>query len=122
MIEFNSQERSSRPRLLLAYADSAYGARIVRTFRRLGWEVHMAANGSEATRLAQMHVPTAVVIELGLPDEAGWTEHDAQHVVLLANETHDSLLRSSGAPVVSREDGMEGLVRAVYGHTLAKAV
>ncbi len=126
-------ETSLRPRLLLGYADSAYASRIVRIFRRLGWEVHMAASGAEARRLVGVYQPTAVVLELGLRDECGWavsaqiTEaHAGQRVILLARERPDNgheLLRAAGAAaLVTSGDGMEGLVRAVYGQTLAKAV
>lgn len=126
-------QMSGRPRLLLAYADSAYAARIVRSFRRLGWEVHMAATAAEADRLVQVHAPHAVLLDVGLPDENGWNAsaritaaRPAQHIVLLAADrpadTHDRLSAAGAAALVTRADGMESLVRAVYGSTLAKAV
>jgi DNA-binding NarL/FixJ family response regulator len=130
---YTPQESSSRPCLLLAYADSAYAARIVRTFRRLGWEVHRAASAAEARRLLPHYAPRAVLLEIALPDESGWSAsagiteaHPDQRVILLAPERLENVadrLRAAGAAaMVSRADGMEGLVRAVYGHTLAKAI
>lgn len=130
--EGKNQEMSGRPRLLLAYADSACAARIVRSFRRLGWEVHMAASAAEASRLLEAHAPHAVVLDVGLADEPGWAfcariaaTHPGQHVVLLAGErpsdTHERLRACGAAALVTRGEPMEGLVRAVYGGMLAKA-
>jgi DNA-binding NtrC family response regulator len=131
--EVKVQETSSRPRLLLAYADSAYAARIVRSFRRLGWEVHMAATAREVDRLIEIHGPQAVLVDVALPDENGWdvsaritAARPEQHVVLLATDRPvDAAARArtaGAAAIVTRADGMESLVRAVYGGTLAQAV
>jgi ActR/RegA family two-component response regulator len=129
---YTPQETSLRPRLLLAYADSAYASRIVRSFRRLGWEVHMAATAAEARRLIDVYAPNAVLLEIDLPDESGWSAsariaaaHPDQRVILLGERPEQASARlaaAGAAALVSRADGMEGLVRAVYGQTLAKAV
>jgi len=132
-MEYPVHEKLARPRLLVAYADSAYAARIARCFRRLGWEVHLAPTAAEARRLAEVYAPHTIVLELALPDESGWNAcahltaaHPGQRVVLLAPERVDSLherLHAAGASAfVTRGDGMESLVRAAYGHARAKAV
>src|SRR5688500_1750340 len=69
---WSDQERPSRPRMLLAYSDSAYASRCVRHFRRLGWEVRMVASGVEAQRLVEQVAPHVVVLDVDLADETGW--------------------------------------------------
>lgn len=124
---------SGRPRLLVAYTDSAYAARIGRAFRRLGWEVHMAASAAEAQRQIAIQQPNAVVLDVGLPDETGWSvsthiaaTHPQQLVVLLAPDrpadTRERLRAAGAAALVTRNDGIDCLVRAVHGGPLAKAV
>jgi CheY-like chemotaxis protein len=61
-----------RPRLLLAYADSTLAVRWVRHFRRLGWEVRMAATGAETCRALTQFQPSVLVVDSDLPDETAW--------------------------------------------------
>src|SRR5947209_20391828 len=85
-----------RPRLLLAYSDSAHASRCVRYFRRLGWEVHMVNSGAEAQRLAGELMPEVIVLDVNLPDESGWLSAakiriapPEQRIVLLVGDTVD---------------------------------
>jgi DNA-binding response OmpR family regulator len=130
---YDPQEMSARPRLLLAYADSAYAARVARSFRRLGWEVHLAPSAAEARRLVEVHGPQVMLIELDLPDESGWSAcaditsaHPEVRAVLLATtrpeNCHERFGASGAAALVTRAEGMESLVQAAYCHMLAKAV
>ena len=123
----------SRPRMLLAYADSAFASRCVRIFRRLGWEVHMAAGASEVQRLVDHYAPEVVVLDVDLPEESGWLtsakltlSQAGPKVVLLAGDHSDRLGERAAAvgaaAVVTRPDGVEALVRTVYGTTHARAV
>ena len=50
-----------RPCLILAHADPAYAAQVLRTFRRQGWDVYTAQSGPEVRRLARMLEPQLVV-------------------------------------------------------------
>src|SRR5947208_16969039 len=92
--------RQGRPRLLLAYSDSAHASRCVRYFRRLGWEVHMSASGNEAQRLACELAPSVVVLDADLPDESGWLSsakitlaHPEEKVILLTSDLQDETRR-----------------------------
>src|SRR5437763_8367400 len=95
MVRDNSG-RATRPRLLLAYSDSAHASRCVRYFRRLGWEVHMVASGVEAQRLAGELMPQVIGLDVDLPDESGWLSAakiriapPEQRVILLADHVDE---------------------------------
>jgi len=114
-----------RPRLLLAYSDSAHASRCVRYFRRLGWEVHMVASGVEAQRLAGELMPQVIVLDVDLPDESGWLSAakiriapPEQRVILLAGRVDEQLCeraQSLGvAGPVRRYDGPEALAGLVF--------
>ncbi len=125
--------RQDRPRLLLAYTDSAHASRCVRYFRRLGWEVHMVASGVEAQRLAGERMPRVIVLDVDLPDESGWLSAakiciapPEQRVVLLAGHVDEQLrqrAQSLGvAGIVDRADGPEALAALAIGQPLSVAV
>jgi DNA-binding response OmpR family regulator len=63
---------NNRPCLVLGYVESEFASRWGRFFRRQGWEVHLAANAGEARRLTHSLAPTAVVLDVEMPDETGW--------------------------------------------------
>ena len=63
---------NARPCLVLAYVYSEFASRWGRFFRRQGWEVHLAADAAEARRLTAALSPTAVVLDVDMPDESGW--------------------------------------------------
>ena len=65
-------EMNDRPCLILTYVKSEFASRWGRFFRRQGWEVHLAADAGEARRLAHSLTPTAVVLDVEMPDETGW--------------------------------------------------
>ncbi len=125
---------SRRPRLLLAYADSAFASECGRFFRRLGWEVQLVTSSAETMELAREWQPNVVVLEESLADFSGWltsaklnTEHADLRIVMVASETRQisaDRLRSVGASGFSaRRQGAEGLANAVLGYAaLSKAV
>jgi CheY-like chemotaxis protein len=132
MVRDNSSFQG-RPRLLLAYSDSAHASRCVRFFRRLGWEVHMVASGVEAQRLAGELMPRVIVLDVELPDETGWLSAakiriapPEQRVILLAGEVGEQLqqrAKSLGvAGLVRRSDGPEALAPLVFDQQLSVAV
>src|SRR5437763_8521351 len=92
--------RPDRPRLLLAYSDSAHASRCVRYFRRLGWEVHMVASGAEAQRLSTELLPQAIVFDVDLPDESGWL---SAAKLRLTPPDHRIVLLTGHADAQSRE-------------------
>jgi len=130
---FDNSGRQMRPRLLLAYSDSAHASRCVRYFRRMGWEVHMVASGAEAQRLAGELSPQVIVLDVDLPDESGWLSAAKirllppdQRVILLASAVDDQLCeraRSLGVVgLVRRSDGPEALAALVFDRVLSVAV
>lgn len=126
-------EQGLRPRLLLAYADSAFAAAAVRRFRRLGWEAHLVASAEEVQRLVETYAPEVLVLDVELPDESGWLtsakvalSHPRQRIVLLTAERADAqrerAAQVGAAAIVARSDGVPALVQAVYGRGRARAV
>lgn len=65
-------EGTNRPRVVLAYADSAIASRNGRSFRRRGWEVHQVKSGVEARRLAEALAPDLIILDAELAGESGW--------------------------------------------------
>jgi DNA-binding response OmpR family regulator len=91
MIAKTEKPMTFRPRLVLAYTDSAHAALTCRHLRRQGWEVHLAHSGVDARRLARLLAPQVVVLDTALRDESGWLtcaklkmENPAQRVVLVS--------------------------------------
>ena len=123
---------SYRPRMVLAYADSAHAAQSARQFRRLGWEVHLASSGPDARQLAQVLSPQLVILDTQLPDESGWLtcaklmlDNGAQKVILVSadvTEEERRLAETVGAAgVVARGNGVPALVDHVIDHALPHA-
>ena len=97
----------NRPRLVFGYGNSALAANWGRWFRRNGWEVHLAATAEETYDLVHRLAPTAVILEVDLPDESGWLAcakltltHPDRQIYLLSDrlaESNQALARFSGA-------------------------
>lgn len=129
-LELNANRR---PRLLLAYADSAHAVPCGRYFRRLGWEVRMVASAAEAQRLVAVFNPRVIVLDTELADESGWLacakimlEHPGQKVILIAPErTPDTLQQLEtvkAAALFTRQERVETLGEFILGKRLAEAV
>lgn len=95
MIARTEKPMNFRPRLVLAYADSAHAAQSCRHLRRQGWEVHLASSGADARRLARMLAPEVVVLDTDLREESGWLtcakiklENPDQKVVLVTTRVN----------------------------------
>src|SRR6266850_1175598 len=132
MIARTQKPLSFRPRLVLAYADSAHAALSARHLRRLGWEVHLASSGPDARHLAQALAPQVVILDTQLPDESGWLtcakmvqENGAQKVVLVSAEVTEEETRLAekvgAAALVARHQGATVLVDEVMGKALPNA-
>jgi len=120
--------------MLLAYADAVYASECGRYFRRLGWEVQMAAGGTDARILAAEYQPDVVVLDAELLDESGWltsakisTDNPDLRIILVTSRSTDELLAHlpmvGAEKIVRRGDGAEALAHAVLGlQTLSQAV
>src|SRR5262249_46516108 len=76
--------------LVIAHKDPVYAALICRTFRTLGWDVHLAESGPEVRRLARCLINAIVVLDANLTEESGWLtcekllrEHPGLKVILV---------------------------------------
>ncbi len=122
-----------RPRLLLAYADSNLAVRWVRHFRRLGWEVRMAATGAEIYRVLAHFKPAVLIVDGELPDE------NALHLCGKVNQVYPQIrvylvgidnmesaeTRPNGlqvAGIFARADRVEECAEIILGKRLAEAV
>ncbi len=126
MIAPVSQPFHFRPRMVVAYADSAHAALCARHFRRLGWEVHLASSGPDARRMAYGLTPEVVILDTQLPGESGWLTcaklalaTGAQKVVLVSPEVTAEELRlaeaAGAAALVCRDNDVPRLVEEVMG-------
>jgi DNA-binding response OmpR family regulator len=121
-----------RPRLVLAYADSAYASLCARHFRRLGWEVHLASSGPDARRLVACSEPHVVVLDTQLPEESGWltcaklTVGAAPlRVIMVASELTENNLQKArdagAAAIVAKTNGVETLASEILTRALQQA-
>lgn len=119
----------NRPRLLLAYSDSAYASSVARQLRRSGWEVHLASNAEETCRLVQSQDPSVVLLDVDLPDETGWLtcakltlDRPELHVWLLS-EGQESLAEGRAQHVgaqglIARTEGPEAVLSALIAEVV----
>lgn len=61
-------------RILLVVEDDETFAGILRDLsREMGFQALVAGSGAEALELpAKEHMPSAIVLDVGLPDQSGW--------------------------------------------------
>src|SRR4051794_424036 len=114
-----------RPCLVLAHTDEARAREVARSFRRLGWDVYLAASGPEARRLSRLLGPELVLLDAELPQESGWltcaklaSEVPGARVVLVGRV--DALSEGFGAfvgsaAVVRRDAGVAELLAPTAG-------
>jgi HAMP domain-containing protein/signal transduction histidine kinase/CheY-like chemotaxis protein len=126
-----SDDRSSvRPGdtvFLLVEGDSRFARVLLEETRRLECRGVVATNGAEALRLAEIFRPTAIVLDLELPDMSGWVVVDrlkrnleSRHipVQLLCDEREQCLGRSRGAiGCLPRSSSQEDLSATLRGLT-----
>jgi DNA-binding NarL/FixJ family response regulator len=115
-----AQKDKSRPRLVLACADSAQAASWARQCRRQGWEVHQTHSGRGARQLAATIEPAVVVLDTDLGDESGWLtaaklllERPRQKILLAGAEHTDFreqlALFLGAAGFIAREETVNAL-------------
>ena len=126
-------DSTPRPRLLLAYSDPSYACRCARYFRRAGWEVHTVASSADVLRLANVHQPRVILVDVDLPDLDGWqtcarlmTEGPDRKVILLHDRTAstaaDRLSQVRGEGLVSRDAPFERLESMVSSRHVVRRV
>ena len=118
-IDDDREHLTSTRRVLLVVEDDARFAAIVRDLsRELGFQVLVAGTADEAVRLAKRYQPSAVVLDVGLPDQSGLTvldvlkrDDDTRHIPIhvVSGEDHSQTALSLGAigylvKPVKRED------------------
>jgi CheY-like chemotaxis protein/signal transduction histidine kinase/CHASE3 domain sensor protein len=102
-IEDDRDHLRSTARILLVVEDDNAFAGIVRDLsHEMGFQCLVAATAAEALELARQHNPSAVVLDVGLPDESGLTvldrlkgdvrtRHIPVHVVSASDHSHTAL-------------------------------
>ncbi len=118
-VEDDRDHLAGTRRLLLVVEDDDRFAAIVRDLsRELGFQCIVAATAEEALKLAKRHRPSAVVLDVGLPDQSGLTvldvlkrDDDTRHIPIhvVSAEDHSQTALSLGAvgylvKPVKRED------------------
>jgi CheY-like chemotaxis protein len=123
---------SFRPRMVLAYADSARAALNSRQLRRMGWEVHQACSGPEARRLVYALRPQVVILDAELRGESGWLTcakltlgGAGPRVLLLSAEVtpreQEFAEVVGAAAVVPSDAGLPALIEEVHEAVVAAA-
>jgi CheY-like chemotaxis protein/CHASE3 domain sensor protein len=96
-IEDDRDTLAGKRRVLLVVEDDDRFAAIVRDLaRELGFQCLVASTAEEALKLARNHRPSAVVLDIGLPDQSGLT--------VLDSLKRDDLTRHIPVHVVSADD------------------
>ncbi len=123
-VEDDRDNLGGNRRLLLVVEDDGRFAAIVRDLsRELGFQCIVAGTAEEALKLAKRHRPSAVVLDVGLPDQSGLTvldelkrDDDTRHIPIhvVSGEDHSQTALSLGAigylvKPVKREDLAEVL-------------
>ena len=132
MLARTEKPLSFRPRMVLAYADSARSALASRHFRRLGWEVHQAPTGPEARRLVGALRPQVIILDADLRGESGWLTcakltlvGPAPRILLVAEAVtprEEEFAQVAGAAaVVSARAGLPALIAEVQEAIVAVA-
>jgi HAMP domain-containing protein/signal transduction histidine kinase/DNA-binding response OmpR family regulator len=94
--------------LLVVEDDPAYARIIVEQARDKGFKVLVAMRGAEALALAREFRPTAISLDVFLPDMLGWT--------VLSHLKQDTALRHIPVQIVTLdEDRQHGLARGAFG-------
>jgi len=96
------------PTMLIVEDDPSYARIIVDLARSQGFKVLVASRGADAIDLARRYRPTAVSLDVFLPDMLGWT--------VLSQLKRDPATRHIPVQVVTLdEDRQNGLARGAFG-------
>ncbi|MGN6573376.1 MAG: response regulator, partial [Pseudolabrys sp.] len=93
--------------LLIVEDDPHYGRVLADLARRKGFKVLVASNGAQAIELAKQYQPTAVSLDVFLPDMLGWS--------VLSQLKQNPLTRHIPVQIVTQdEDKQHGLARGAF--------
>jgi HAMP domain-containing protein/CheY-like chemotaxis protein/signal transduction histidine kinase len=93
--------------LLVVEDDPHYGRVLLNVARDCGFKVVVAKTGAEALHLARRHVPTAITLDVFLPDMLGWT--------VLNQLKHDPTTRHIPVQILTVEEERQyGLERGAF--------
>jgi CheY-like chemotaxis protein len=93
--------------LLIVEDDPVYGRVLIDLARALGFKVLVAMRGAEALELARKHHPTAISLDIFLPDMLGWT--------VLSHLKQDPEMRHIPVQILTLdEDRQHGLARGAF--------
>jgi HAMP domain-containing protein/signal transduction histidine kinase/DNA-binding response OmpR family regulator len=103
--------RPGDPLLLIVEDDPHYARMIIDLARDMGFKALLATRGDDALELAKQYQPTAVSLDVFLPDMLGWnvlsqlkqnplTRHIPVQIVTLDEERHHALARGAFSFVV----------------------
>jgi len=103
-------ELSPGDSVVLIVEDDAHFARLMMaTAKEQGFKVIVAESGAEALELAREHLPTAISLDIFLPDMLGWT--------VLSQLKQDPATRHIPVQIVTLdEDRHHGLARGAFAH------
>ena len=93
--------------LLIVEDDPHYARSMVDLAREMGFKVLVAARGSDALELAKQYQPTAISLDIFLPDMLGWT--------VLSQLKQNPLTRHIPVQIITLdEDRQHGLARGAF--------
>src|SRR4029079_1832736 len=115
--------QSGDPVLLIVEDDPHYARITANLARDLGWKVLVALRGIEALELARIYQPSAVSLDVFLPDTVGWTvlrqlkqDPETRHIpvqVLTMDEDRQHALARGAYSFVPKPTTREGLEQAL---------
>ena len=106
MEDDRDQLMASRRLLLVVEDDDGFAAILRDLSRELGFQCIVAGTAEEALRLAKRHRPSAMVLDIGLPDQSGMTvldvlkrDNETRHIPIhvVSGEDHSQTALSLGA-------------------------
>jgi CheY-like chemotaxis protein len=112
VVELNDDRENLRPGdsvLLIVEDDPHYARVLLNAARDHGFKAIVASHGAEAISLARQHLPTAISLDIFLPDMLGWT--------VLTQLKQDFSTRHIPVQILSiEEERQHGLEHGAFAH------
>ncbi|HSV51283.1 MAG TPA: response regulator, partial [Burkholderiaceae bacterium] len=100
--------------LLIVENDLAFANFLLETARRKGWKGLVTPHGAEALTLAKQYTPSAITLDMFLPDMEGWR--------VMARLKHDLSARHIPVCVISTDDSRERALKSGAIEFVAKPI